>query len=74
MISTLNNFRYNKSEPLYNNENIEKIKDYIRTGKLPDDLTDIQMKRFIQRFKYGYTLNNGKVYYKHLEYFIVFVL
>ena len=67
MISTLNNFRYNKSEPLYNNENIEKIKDYIRTGKLPDDLTDIQMKRFIQRFKYGYTLNNGKVYYKHLE-------
>ena len=46
MISTLNNFRYNASEPLYNNENIEKIKDYIRTGKLPDDLTDIQMKRY----------------------------
>ena len=25
------------------------------------------MKRFIERFKYGYTLNDGKVYYKHLE-------
>ena len=67
MISTLNNFRYNIAEPLYTNENIEKVKNYIRTRTLPTDLTNIQMKRFIERFKYGYTINNNKVYYKHLE-------
>ena len=67
MINTLNNFRYNITEPLYNNENIEKIKNYIKTGTLPEDLNNIQMKRFIERFKYGYTLKDNKVYYKHLE-------
>ncbi len=44
MISTLNNFRYNISEPLYTNENIEKVKNYIKTGQLPDDLTDGQIE------------------------------
>ena len=58
MISTLNNFRYNISEPLYTNENIEKVKNYIKTKQLPDDLDDVQMKRFIERFKYGYTLSS----------------
>ena len=67
MISTLNNFRYNIAEPLYTNENIEKVKNYIRTRTLPTDLTNIQTKRFIERFKYGYTINNNKVFYKHLE-------
>ena len=67
MISKLNNFLYKKDEPLYTNENIEKIKQYIKSGKLPNDLNDIQMKRFIERFKYGYELKNNKVYYKHLE-------
>jgi hypothetical protein len=67
MISTLNNFRYNISEPLYTNEKIEKVKNYIKTGQLPDDLNNIQMKRFIERFKYGYTLKDNKLYYKHLE-------
>ena len=67
MISKLNNFLYKQNEPLYTNENIDKIKQYIKSGKLPNDLNDIQIKRFIERFKYGYTLNDGKVYYKHLE-------
>ena len=67
MITKLNNFLYKINEPLYTNENILKVKQYIKTGKLPDDLNDVQMKRFIERFKYGYTLKNDKVYYKHLE-------
>ena len=67
MINKLNNFLYKQNEPLYTNENIEKIKNYIKSGKLPNDLNDIQMKRFIERFKYGYTLKNNKVFYKHLE-------
>ena len=67
MINKLNNYLYKKDEPLYTNENIEKIKKYIKSGQLPNDLNDIQLKRFIERFKYGYTLNNDKVYYKHLE-------
>ena len=67
MINTLNNFRYNITEPLYNNENIEEIKNYIKTGTLPENLNNIQMKRFIERFKYGYILKDNKVYYKHLE-------
>ena len=67
MITKLNNFLYKINEPLYTNENISKVKQYIKTGKLPDDLNDVQMKRFIERFKYGYTLKNDKVYYKHLE-------
>ena len=67
MITKLNNFRYKQNEPLYTNENIEKVKQYIKSGKLPDDLNDVQMKRFIERFKYGYTLKDDKVYYKHLE-------
>ena len=67
MITKLNNFRYKQNEPLYNDENITKVKQYIKTGKLPDDLNDVQMKRFIERFKYGYTLKNDKVYFKHLQ-------
>ena len=67
MITKLNNFRYKQNEPLYTNENIEKVKQYIKSGKLPDDLNDVQMKRFIERFKYGYTLKDDKIYYKHLE-------
>ena len=67
MINKLNNYLYKKDEPLYTNENIEKIKKYIKSGILPIDLNDIQMKRFIERFKYGYTLKNNKVFYKHLE-------
>ena len=67
MINKLNNYRYTINEPLYNNENIEKIKQYIKSGKLPNDLNDIQFKRFIERFKYGYTLKNNKLFYKHLE-------
>ena len=67
MITKLNNFRYKQNEPLYTNENIEKVKQYIKSGKIPDDLNDVQMKRFIERFKYGYTLKDDKVYYKHLE-------
>ena len=67
MINKLNNFLYKQNEPLYTNENIEKIKNYIKSGKLPNDLNDIQLKRFIERFKYGYTLKNNKVFYKHLE-------
>ena len=50
MITKLNNFRYKQNEPLYSNENIEKVKQYIKSGKLPDDLNDVQMKRFIERF------------------------
>ena len=57
MINKLNNYLYKKDEPLYTNENIEKVKNYIRTRTLPTDLTDVQMKRFIERFKYGYTIN-----------------
>ena len=53
MITKLNNFLYKINEPLYTNENISKVKQYIKTGKLPDDLNDVQMKRFIERFKYG---------------------
>ena len=49
---------YKQHEPLYTNENISKVKDYIKSGKLPDDLNDVQMKRFIERFKYGYTLKD----------------
>ena len=60
MINKLNNYRYNIDEPVYTNENIAKIKNYIETGKLPNDLNDIQIKRFIERFKYGYTLSNSK--------------
>ena len=67
MINKLNNYLYKQDEPLYTNENIEKIKQYIKSGKLPNDLNDIQMKRFIERFKYGYELKNNKVFYKHLE-------
>ena len=44
MITKLNNFRYKQNEPLYTNENIEKVKQYIKSGKLPDDLNDVQMK------------------------------
>ena len=61
MINKLNNYLYKKDEPLYTNENIEKIKNYIKSGKLPNDLNDIQMKRFIERFKYGYTLKKQLV-------------
>ena len=53
MINKLDNYRHTIDEPLYNNENIEKIKQYIKSGKLPNDLNDIQLKRFIERFKYG---------------------
>ena len=67
MITKLNNFRYKQNEPLYTNDNIEKVKQYIKSGKLPDDLNDVQMKRFIERFKYGYTLKDNKIYFKHLE-------
>ncbi len=67
MITKLNNFLYKINEPLYTNENILKVKQYIKTGKLPDDLNDIQMKRFIERFKYGYTLKEDKFYYKNFE-------
>ena len=67
MISKLNNFMYKINEPLYTTENIEKVKQYIRNGKLPNDLDDVQMKRFIERFKYGYTLKDNKIYFKHLE-------
>ena len=67
MINKLNNYLYKQNEPLYTNENIEKIKNYIKNGKIPNDLNDIQMKRFIERFKYGYTLSNNKIFYKHLE-------
>ena len=67
MINKLNNYLYKQNEPLYNNENIEKIKQYIKNGTLPDDLNDVQLKRFIERFKYGYTLEKNKVFYKHLE-------
>ncbi len=47
MITKLNNFLYKVNEPLYTNENISKVKQYIKTGKLPNDLNDVQMKRFI---------------------------
>jgi hypothetical protein len=67
MITKLNNFRYKQNEPLYTNENIEKVKQHIKSGKLPDDLNDVQIKRFITRFKYGYTLKDNKIYFKHLE-------
>ncbi len=67
MITKLNNFLYKVNDPLYKNENILKAKQYIKSAKLSDDLNDVQMKRFIERFKYGYTLKNDKVYYKHLE-------
>ncbi len=67
MINKLNNYRYTVEEPLYTNENIEKIKQYIKSGKIPNDLNDIQTKRFIERFKYNYELKNNKVFYKHLE-------
>ncbi len=50
MINKLNNCRYNIDEPLYTNDNIDKIKQYIKSGKLPNDLNDIQLKRFIERF------------------------
>ena len=63
MITKLNNFRYKQNEPLYTNENIEKVKQYIKSGKLPDDLNDVQMKIFIERFKYGYALKDDKVNY-----------
>ena len=49
MINKLNNFLYKQDEQLYTNENIDKIKQYIKTGKLPNDLNDIQIKRFIER-------------------------
>ena len=67
MIIKLNNFLYKINEPLYTNENTLKVKQQIKSGKLPDDLNDIRIKGFIERFKYGYTLKNDKVYYKHLE-------
>ena len=67
MINKLNNYLYKQDEPLYTNDNIEKIKQYIKSGKLPNDLNDIQLKKIIERFKYGYTLSNNKVFYKHLE-------
>ena len=67
MITKLNNFMYKQQEPLYTNHNLLKVKQYIKTGKLPDDLNDVQMKRFIERFKYGYTLKDDKIYFKHLE-------
>ncbi len=51
MINKLNNYRFTVEEPLYTNDNIEKIKQYIKSGKIPNDLNDIQIKRFIERFK-----------------------
>ena len=67
MITKLNNFMYKQNEPLYNDENLLKVKQYIKTGLIPDDLNDVQMNRFITRFKYGYTLKDNKIYFKHLE-------
>ena len=67
MINKLNNYRYNIDEPLYTNDNIDKIKQYIKSGKIPNDLNDIQMKRFIERLKYNYELKNNKVFYKHFK-------
>ena len=70
MITNLNNFMYKQNEPLYNNENLSKVKQYIKIGLTPDDyfdLIDIQLNRFITRFKYGYKLKDNKVYFKHLE-------
>ena len=67
MITQLNNFKYTIDKPLYNYENLEKVKQYIKSGKIPNDLNDIQLKRFVDRFKYGYTLKNNTIYYKNLE-------
>ena len=67
MITQLNNYLFKKDEPLYNYENLEKVKQYIKYGKIPNDLNDIQLKRFVDRFKYGYTLKNNTIYYKNLE-------
>ena len=67
MITKLNNFMYKQNEPLYNDENLLKVKKYIKTGLMPDDLNDVQMNRFITRFKYGYTLKDNKNFFKHLE-------
>ena len=65
MITQLNNYLFKKDEPLYNYENLEKVKQYIKYGKIPNDLNDIQLKRFVDRFKYGYTLKNNNIYYKN---------
>ena len=67
MITKLNNFMYKQNEPLYTDDNLSKVKQYIKTGLIPDDLNDVQLKRFIERFKYGYTLKDNKIYFKHLE-------
>ena len=49
MITKPNNFMYKQNEPLYNDENLLKVKQYIKTGLIPDDLNDVQMNRFITR-------------------------
>ena len=67
MITKLNNFMYKLNEPLYNDEDLLKVKQYIKTGLMPDDSNDVQMNRFITRFKYGYTSKDNKIYFKHLE-------
>ena len=43
MITKLNNFMYKQNEPLYTEENLSKVKQYIKTGLMPDDLNDVQM-------------------------------
>ena len=62
-----NFFLYKQDEPLYNRENLEKLKQYLLTGKLPDDLDDRQRKRFVDRFKKGYYVKDNKIFYKDLE-------
>ena len=51
MITKLNSFMYKQNEPLYNDENLSKVKQYIKTGLRPDDLNDVRLNRFITRFK-----------------------
>ena len=60
----LNNYLYKANEPLYNRENLEKLKKFIKTGYVPQDLNERQYERFINRFKHSYyTVKDNKVYY-----------
>jgi len=66
-MQTLNNYLYKQNEPLYNRENLEKLKQFILTKNNPIDLDDRQLKRFRDRFKSGYTVKDNKIYHKGLE-------
>jgi hypothetical protein len=56
----LNNYDYSR-------ENLERVKDYLRTGQTPADLNDRQRATFVQRYGRGeFEVKRNRVFYKPL--------